>query len=377
MAIKQDSGPDEVLKHMPKALIIKHVEDFRKMVGLDKPYRKSMKKDDLLKYWGEHIPTSVIMEYKRQHLEAKAQKVKAPRKPRIVKPKAPKVQPKSTVDKDVAAKKIQAAFKAYKAKKETAKKEEAAKKIQAAFKGYVAKKKVNRSIVPVKSSESSKESAAPAQFKSNNLYSVLGLEPGANEEQIKKAYRKLAIKYHPDKNKSKDAADIFKKITLAYTKLIEGMEEEEDLTTIDGIIKALNNKIKNFNKIKDRLLAIYDSNKSKTEKDIAYEAEKNIVNLIINEYLEIVESENFKKIVLDPNGKEFKALKGAPIKKKIRNTYYATKTADLDMIGKFRDITNMKLDDEEGFNLQKYMMEQPSKRQVTKDTRKDVPLIKI
>lgn len=31
-------------------------------------------------------------------------------------------------------------------------------------------------------------------------FSILGLEPGASDSEIKKAYRKLSIQYHPDKN---------------------------------------------------------------------------------------------------------------------------------------------------------------------------------
>lgn len=49
-----------------------------------------------------------------------------------------------------------------------------------------------------------------------DFYEVLGIAKGASENEIKKAYRNLALKYHPDRNKEKDAEDKFKEINRAY-----------------------------------------------------------------------------------------------------------------------------------------------------------------
>ncbi len=51
---------------------------------------------------------------------------------------------------------------------------------------------------------------------SASLYDTLGVSEGASAEEIKKAYRRLARKYHPDINKEKGAEEKFKEINAAY-----------------------------------------------------------------------------------------------------------------------------------------------------------------
>ncbi len=54
----------------------------------------------------------------------------------------------------------------------------------------------------------------------DDLYQVLGVSKNANEEDIKKAYRNLAFKYHPDRNPGdKVAEEKFKSISAAYSVL--------------------------------------------------------------------------------------------------------------------------------------------------------------
>jgi molecular chaperone DnaJ len=91
-----------------------------------------------------------------------------------------------------------------------------------------------------------------------DYYEVLGVPKDASKDQIKAAYRKLALQYHPDRNKAPDAEERFKEISEAYAVLsddakraqydrfgfegIQGRYSQEDIfrtTNFDEILRDL------------------------------------------------------------------------------------------------------------------------------------------
>lgn len=68
-----------------------------------------------------------------------------------------------------------------------------------------------------------------------NYYFILGIHIYASESEIKQAYRKLALQFHPDKNPSTDAETIFKEINEAY----ETLGDREKKATYDLILRGV------------------------------------------------------------------------------------------------------------------------------------------
>ncbi len=61
----------------------------------------------------------------------------------------------------------------------------------------------------------------------DNLYNVLGVAPNASNDEIKKVYRSLAMRYHPDRNDAPGAEVRFKAITKAYEILSDPVKRDE------------------------------------------------------------------------------------------------------------------------------------------------------
>lgn len=56
-------------------------------------------------------------------------------------------------------------------------------------------------------------------------YTVLGVDTAASERDIKMSYRKLALQFHPDKNKEPEAEERFKMVSMAYTVLSDKVRD--------------------------------------------------------------------------------------------------------------------------------------------------------
>lgn len=78
-----------------------------------------------------------------------------------------------------------------------------------------------------------------------DYYKILGIAKGASDDDIKKAYRKQALKWHPDKNKTPNAEEKFKEVAEAYEVLSDPKKREiydqYGEEGMDGILYSMSN----------------------------------------------------------------------------------------------------------------------------------------
>jgi hypothetical protein len=87
--------------------------------------------------------------------------------------------------------------------------------------------------------EQSQRTNAALPKKPKTYYEILGVHTASSDRDIKTAFRKLALQFHPDKNKAVDAEDIFKSVTGAYAVLSDKVSFSLQCTISSFLILTL------------------------------------------------------------------------------------------------------------------------------------------
>jgi curved DNA-binding protein CbpA len=104
-------------------------------------------------------------------------------------------------------------------------------------------------------------------------YAILGVSQGANFQEIKKSYRKLAKKYHPDRNKSAHAEEIIKKINQAFETLSDRRKRKQYDRESSNIFdqKDSNNEEKEENLSDQKQTNSHNFTKLESENNLGYD----------------------------------------------------------------------------------------------------------
>lgn len=130
-----------------------------------------------------------------------------------------------------------------------------------------------------------------------NNYQILGLNSDASIDEVKKAYKKLAIKWHPDKNSSSDAPEQFRKITEAYNNIINP-NSSIDLKNMNNINDIFNNIFSDMPDI-DNIFSNLFSQVTSFESNNTYKPKGNDILKIVDITLEDLYNGNILHITYD------------------------------------------------------------------------------
>ena len=124
-----------------------------------------------------------------------------------------------------------------------------------------------------------------------NHYQILNISENATDEEIKIAYRKLAILYHPDKNKNIDANKKFVEIKNSYDILLNPVKRKKFDKELE--IQRLKNKI--HNELNEKIIK---SQQDKTQKKYGFRKFTLIIIIVISIFLinHIIKSKNKENI---------------------------------------------------------------------------------
>lgn len=125
----------------------------------------------------------------------------------------------------------------------------------------------------------------------SDFYQILNVKKNASKEEIKQSYKKLVLKYHPDKNRSKNAPEMFRKIQIAYETLsnetkrkqydsFDSMNNANGLKNIfmmyQELIVEICEKYELTNEEKEEIIGLFDP------KDFEEELNRNDINAANN-----------------------------------------------------------------------------------------------